>query len=69
MNITTLDTTVDTIHGNMRTAFLDRVDAHMEYPEAVVDATEYWLVGEMVHRSASIRLKGKPLGASQAEIR
>lgn len=53
------DDMVTTTRGPMRKADLDHRAYSEEHEGGTVHATEYWLDGEMIHRSVEIVLKGK----------
>jgi hypothetical protein len=38
-------------------SLMDRKDIRTENENEIVDAVEYWLEGELVHRSAHVQLK------------
>lgn len=48
---------VNTIHGEMDDALLQRVDIEDEDDNALYTAVEYYLDGKLVHRSAHVQLK------------
>jgi hypothetical protein len=51
---------VTTIYGDMDEALLERKDGGFEDDNENTTWTEYWLNGELVHRSAHVRLKRPP---------
>ena len=53
------DDMVTTTRGPMRKDALDHRAYSEEHEGGTVHATEYWLDGEMIHRSVEIVLKGK----------
>ena len=48
---------VDTLYGPMDALLLKRVDVPFEDSNEKTDVVEYWLDGELVHRSAVVNLK------------
>lgn len=48
---------INTIYGEMDESALERVDQRMENDNEIVEAVEYWLNGELVHRSVHLTLK------------
>lgn len=43
--------------ATMDTNALERRDVHLENDREIIDAIEYWLGDELVHRSAAVQLK------------
>ncbi len=59
---------VTTIHGEMDEALLERRDGSLENDHELTTWVEYWLKGELVHRSAHVQLKEPaPFAASALE--
>lgn len=58
---------INTIHGPMDEALLEKRVIVSDEPDAKVTATEYWLDGELVHRSVHADLKSKGLFSPQAQ--
>lgn len=48
---------VTTIHGDMDDSLLERKDGNFEDDNEVTSWVEYWLDGEIVHRSVCMHLK------------
>lgn len=48
---------VSTIHGMMDESVLEKMESSQENEDNTVKATEYWLSGELVHRSVHVILK------------
>ena len=48
---------VDTIYGPMYSEKLERRNSVFEDDNELTKATEYWLDGELVHRSVHVQLK------------
>lgn len=60
---------VTTIYGEMEDSLLERRDTHEDFEQCSVDAVEYWLNGEMVHRSPTINIKrGYELNLATGQI-
>lgn len=60
---------IDGHFSQMDESLLDRRDVHDENDNEIVNAVEYWLDGEMVHRSAHIHLKrGLDIGSAAGSI-
>ena len=51
---------VDTLYGLMEEGLLEKKETVSENSNETVSATEYWLNGELVHRSATVNLKHEP---------
>ena len=51
---------VDTLYGLMEEGLLEKKETVSENSNETVSATEYWLNGELVHRSATVKLKHEP---------
>ena len=52
---------VTTIHGDMDDSLLDRRVYRVETEDEATDVVEYWLDGEIVHRSVHVTLKHAPI--------
>ena len=48
---------VNTTHGEMDDSLLERKDGTFEDDNEITTWVEYWLDGELVHRSAHVQLK------------
>lgn len=48
---------ITTTHGLMDVALLERRDSVLDNDVEYTEAVEYWLDGELVHRSVAIALK------------
>jgi hypothetical protein len=59
---------VTTIHGDMDEALLEKRVGTEEYPDATVSWVEYWLDGELVHRSVNAALKGREFKIEQGVL-
>jgi len=60
---------VNTIHGEMDDSLLEKKEGSLDNDVEFTTWTEYWLDGELVHRSAHVTLKTSPaLFAEAAEI-
>lgn len=51
---------VTTIHGDMDDALLEKRTGEVDNDNEHAEWVEYWLAGELVHRSAHVRLKQTP---------
>ena len=61
---------IDTIYGKMDEDKLEKRVVPQQGTDEVTDivATEYWLDGELVHRSLTASLVGRDMGSVQEEI-
>jgi hypothetical protein len=61
---------VNTTKGEMDDSLLERKDGVFEDDNELTTWVEYWLAGELVHRSAHVTLKKVPsfVGAEAASI-
>ena len=48
---------VTTIHGDMDDSQLTKREGHLDNDHEYTNWVEYWLDGELVHRSVHVRLK------------
>ena len=61
---------VDTIYGPMDEALLEKKEDGFENDHERTSSVEYWLSGELVHRSAHVHLKEMPaIGVVQGEFK
>ena len=59
---------VDTIYGPMDTAALKCVEGTLDNDNEHTEWIEYWLAGELVHRSVNMVLKHNPLALGVAAM-
>jgi hypothetical protein len=52
-------TSVNTIHGEMDTALLEKREGSVDDSNETTNWVEYWLSGELVHRSVDVVLKSQ----------
>jgi hypothetical protein len=57
---------ITTTHGPMDDALLERKTGVVDNEIECTDWTEYWLSGELVHRSVHVRLKTSPVLFAEA---
>jgi len=57
---------VNTIHGEMDDALLVKQEGSIDNDVESTTWVEYWLDGELVHRSAHVTLKTSPFTALEA---
>lgn len=61
---------VNTIHGEMDDSLLEKKEGSLDNENETTSWVEYWLNGELVHRSVNMELKrsviGTPVAASLA---
>lgn len=60
-------TIITTTKGEIPEELLEKRTPTFDYEDAFVTATEYWLDGELVHRSVHAALKSKGLFSPQAQ--
>ena len=58
---------ITTTKGDMPEEVLSKKTTTTDEQDGIVTATEYWLDGELVHRSLDILLKTKAIGSPQAQ--
>lgn len=51
---------VNTIHGPMNTDLLEKKEGSVDNKDEYTTWVEYWLKGELVHRSVHVTLKKMP---------
>ena len=51
---------VTTTHGDMDDSLLDKKEGFVDNEDEYTTWVEYWLAGELVHRSAHVTLKKAP---------
>jgi hypothetical protein len=59
---------VTTTKGDRDDSLLERKDVHFEDDNESTDAIEYWLDGELVHRSVHVTLKQNVLADGMAAM-
>jgi hypothetical protein len=59
---------ITTIYGDMDESQLEKRTGCESYRDAEVSWTEYWLKGEMVHRSVHAVLKGRQYDFEAAQL-
>jgi hypothetical protein len=59
---------VTTTKGLMDESMLEKREGTDEFEQASVHWVEYWLDGELVHRSANIGLKGQEMTSIAGDI-
>ena len=57
---------ITTIHGDMDESLLEKREGGFEDENETTAWVEYWLNGELVHRSVDIKLKKSPAFAESA---
>jgi hypothetical protein len=57
---------VNTIHGEMDDSLLEKREGSLDNDIEFTTWTEYWLDGELVHRSVHVTLKTSPFTALEA---
>ena len=57
---------VNTIHGEMDVSLLEKKEGTVDNENETTNWVEYWLDGEIVHRSVDMRLKASVLGTAIA---
>lgn len=57
---------VSTIYGDKDDSTLERRDFVVDNENEYTKATEYWLAGELVHRSAHVTIKNWPTAQAVA---
>jgi hypothetical protein len=60
---------INTTKGLMDESLLEKREGTDEFEQAFVSWVEYWMDGELVHRSANIGLKGQEMNLIAGDIR